>query len=82
MCPCHRCAVWAPRLTNVTLQGKRNKVKSANWEVQMFTSLDEEIKRDDQATTTLQERRLFYVVVLLVSSILFGGLYAGLKYLE
>jgi hypothetical protein len=48
----------------------------------MFTSLEEEIKRDDQATSTPRERRLFYAVVLLVSAILFSGLYAGIKYLE
>ena len=47
----------------------------------MFTSLDEEIKRDYQASTTPRERRLFYIVVLLASGILFSGLYAGIKYL-
>jgi hypothetical protein len=48
----------------------------------MFTSLDEEIKRDDQASTTPRERGLFYIMVLLISGILFSGLYAGIKYLE
>jgi hypothetical protein len=48
----------------------------------MFTSLDEEIKRDDQASTTPRERRLFYIMVLLISGILFSGLYAGIKYFE
>ena len=48
----------------------------------MFTSLDEEIKRDDQASTTPRGRWLFYIVVLLASGILFSGLYAGIMYLE
>lgn len=48
----------------------------------MFDGLDDEIKRDNQATSTPRERRLFYAVVLLVSGILFGGLYAGIKFLE
>lgn len=48
----------------------------------MFTSLDEEMKHDDQVASTPQGRRLFYAVVLLVSAILFSGLYAGIRYLE
>ena len=54
----------------------------ASWEVPVFNTLDDEIKRDDQATSTPRDRRLFYAVVLLVSVILFSGLYAGIKYLE
>jgi hypothetical protein len=45
----------------------------------MFSSLDEEIRRDDQATTTPRERWLYYAAVLLVSIVLFGGLYAGIR---
>jgi hypothetical protein len=48
----------------------------------MFDSLDEDFIRNDQSTSTTRERRLFYAVVILVSIILFGGLYAGLRYLE
>jgi hypothetical protein len=48
----------------------------------MFNSLDEEIKRDDQATSTPRERWLRYAAVLLVSAVLFGGLYAGIRFLE
>jgi hypothetical protein len=48
----------------------------------MFDSLEDKIRRDDQSTSTPTDRRLFYAVVLLVSGILFGGLYAGIRYLE
>jgi hypothetical protein len=48
----------------------------------MFNSLDEEIKRDDHATSTARERWLRYAAVLLVSAVLFGGLYAGIRFLE
>jgi hypothetical protein len=48
----------------------------------MFNSLDEEMKRDDQATSTPQQRWLRYAAVLLTSIVLFGGLYAGIRFLE
>ncbi len=48
----------------------------------MFTSLDEEIKRDHEAASTPQERWLRYAAVLLISAFLFGGLYAGIRLLE
>ena len=48
----------------------------------MFNSLDEEIKRDDQATSTARERWLRYGAVLLASIVLFGSLYAGIRFLE
>jgi hypothetical protein len=48
----------------------------------MFNSLDEELKRDDQETSTPRERWLRYAAVLLVSMVLFGGLYAGIHFLE
>ena len=48
----------------------------------MFSSLEDEMKRDERASATPRERRLFYAVVTLVSIILFGGLYAGLRYME
>ena len=48
----------------------------------MFNSLEEEFKRDDQATSTPRERWLRYAAVLLISAVLFGGLYAGIRFLE
>ena len=47
----------------------------------MFNSLDDEIKRDDQKTSTPRERYLRYAAVLLASIILFGSLYAGIRFL-
>jgi hypothetical protein len=48
----------------------------------MFTSLDEEIKRDDDAVSTLHGRWLRSVGVFLIAVLLFGGLYAGIRFLE
>ena len=48
----------------------------------MFNSLDEQIKHDDEAVSTPRERGLYYAAVLLISLFLFGGLYAGIRYLE
>ena len=48
----------------------------------MFNSLEDEMKRDEQATTTPRQRWLLYATVALVSVILFGGLYAGIRFLE
>ena len=48
----------------------------------MFNSLDEEIKRDDQATSTPRERWVRYAAVLVVSAVLFGGLYTAIRFLE
>jgi hypothetical protein len=48
----------------------------------MFNSLDEEIQRDDQAASTRWERWLRYAAVLVVSAIAFGGLYAGISFLD
>jgi hypothetical protein len=48
----------------------------------MFNSLEDELKRDEQATSTPMQRWLRYVTVLLASVILFGGLYAGVRFLE
>ena len=47
----------------------------------MFNSLDE-IMRDDKTTAPPRERWLRYAAVLLVSAVLFGGLYAGIRYIE
>jgi hypothetical protein len=40
------------------------------------------MKRDDDAVQTPQERWARYAAVLLISVLLFGGLYAGIRYLE
>ena len=48
----------------------------------MFDSLEEEMKRNDEATSSPRERWLRYAAVLLVSLVLFGGLYAGIRFLE
>lgn len=48
----------------------------------MFTSLDDEIKRDDDAVSTPHGRWLRHAAVLLISGLLFGGLYLGVRLLE
>jgi len=48
----------------------------------MFNSLDEQMKKDDQATSTLGEHCLVYAAVLVASVVLFGALYAGIHFLE
>lgn len=48
----------------------------------MFNSLDEDIKRADRASSTPRERWLRYAAVTLVSLVLFGGLCAGIRFLE
>jgi len=47
----------------------------------MFDSLDDEIRRDEQAASTPRQRWFLYATVLLASIILFGGLYAGIRFL-
>jgi len=48
----------------------------------MFNSLDEQIERGEGRTPTRWERLLQYAGVLLVSTVLFGGLYFGIRFLE
>ena len=48
----------------------------------MFESLDEKMHRDDRNSSTSQQRWLRYAAVLLLSGVLFGGLYAGIRFLE
>ena len=69
-------------MAETTALGRTGNPRFPGLEDQMFNSLDEEIKRDDQATSTSCERWLRYVGVLLVSAVLFGGLYAGIRFLE
>jgi len=48
----------------------------------MFDSLDEKIKRDDQAETTRKERIIKGLVIAGLSVLLFGGLVAVVWMLE
>lgn len=47
----------------------------------MFSSLDEQIERG-QGRKSTTERLLQYAGVLLMSTVLFGGLYVGIRFLE
>ena len=47
----------------------------------MFDSLEEQIKRDDEATSVPRDRWLRYAAVMVVTMLLFGGLYAGIRLL-
>jgi hypothetical protein len=51
-------------------------------EERMFNSLDDEMRREDLATSTQRERWLRYAAVLVVSLVLFGGLYAFVRFVE
>jgi hypothetical protein len=51
-------------------------------EVLVFDSLNDRIKRDEDASTTPRQRYVVYAAVLAVSAVLFGGLYAGIRLLE
>ena len=48
----------------------------------MFTSLDEQIKRADDAVSAPQGRWVRHAAVLLISILLFGGLYAVIRFVE
>lgn len=48
----------------------------------MFSSLDEQIKHDEQTSSTVRERFIRYASIVLVSVLAFGGLYAGIMLLQ
>jgi hypothetical protein len=48
----------------------------------MFSSLEEQIKRDDASSSNSRERWLRYSTIVIVSILAFGGLYAGILLLE
>jgi hypothetical protein len=48
----------------------------------MFNSLEDEVKRDEQRASTPRQRWFFYLTVLVSTAVLFGGLYAGIRFLE
>lgn len=47
----------------------------------MFNTL-EDMKHDDQAAAPARERWLRNGIVLLIALVLFGGLYAGVQFLD
>jgi hypothetical protein len=51
-------------------------------EDEMFNSLEDELKRDEQRESTPMPRWFLYLTVLLASVILFAGLYVGIRFLE
>jgi len=50
--------------------------------VDMFDSLDDQMKHDDALVTTKKQRVLLWITVGVVSVVLFGGLYFGVRLLE
>ena len=48
----------------------------------MFDTLDEKVKHDEEESTTPRERYLRYAAVFVLTTLLFGGLYAGVQFLE
>jgi hypothetical protein len=48
----------------------------------MFSSLDEQMKRDGAASANSRERWLTYAIIAVASILVFGGLYAGIMLLE
>jgi hypothetical protein len=48
----------------------------------MFSSLDEQIKRDEAVGSSPRERWLRYCGIVVVSALVFGGLYAAIIVME
>jgi len=48
----------------------------------MFEQLEETIRSDEDAVTTPRQRWIRYAIVLLVSMVLFGGLYALIRFVN
>lgn len=48
----------------------------------MFDTLDDRIKQDDEAVLSRRERRIRNMIVVVLSALLFGTLYAALRYAE
>lgn len=48
----------------------------------MFEDLEEKIKHDDAESVTRSERRFRNIIVIVLSVVLFGGLYAALRFME
>jgi lipid-A-disaccharide synthase-like uncharacterized protein len=47
----------------------------------MFESLDEQMKHDDAETSTPKERMLKWILIGLVATVVFGGLFMGIRLL-
>lgn len=48
----------------------------------MFTSLDEQMRRDEATASSLLERWFRYAGIAITSILVFGGLYAGIMLIE
>lgn len=48
----------------------------------MFDSLADRIKQDDDQAVSSSERYIKWAVVAVISTLLFGGLYFGVQYLN
>lgn len=48
----------------------------------MFDSLDEQMARDEKAQTSRKQRILQWALILVISVLVFGGLIAGVHFLE
>lgn len=48
----------------------------------MFDSLDEQIKKDEHKSVSNKERAMFWTVAILASVAIFGGIYAGMHYMQ
>jgi hypothetical protein len=49
------------------------------WEVSMFDSLDEQMKKDDDRISTSKGRMIKYALYALAAAVVFGGLYLGVR---
>ena len=48
----------------------------------MFNTLEDQTKNDDRSPTAARERWFRYGIVVLLSAVVFGGLFAGIRFLE
>jgi hypothetical protein len=48
----------------------------------MFDSLEDQIKADEHRSVSNKERAVFWTVAVLITIALFGGIYAGVQYLQ
>ena len=48
----------------------------------MFDSLDDQMKRDEEATSTKTERMIRYAAIAVTSVLVFGGLYLGVQLID
>jgi hypothetical protein len=48
----------------------------------MFDDLQEQMRHDDSEVMTARDRWLRHVVVFLIAVVVFGGVYAAIRFLE